>query len=173
MKETKLKIVTWPNKILRKKCKKVENINEDIIRIFNEMYKVMVSSKGIGLAANQVGLDLSLIIIEFENKIFKLVNPKIIKKEGRIRFREGCLSFPNIELDINRAKKVWVEALDEHGNELNLELENTLAVVFQHEIDHINGITFIYRVPFFKRLKVLFKLKKMLKNGLLKQEKES
>jgi peptide deformylase len=140
------------------------------------MIALMRISGGVGLAANQAGLDLSLIVIEYQDQIFRLVNPRIIRKEGWISFIEGCLSFPGLEVEVRRSEKVWVRALDEKGVSVVLEADGFLAVVFQHEIDHINGIPFIDRISFWQKLKIAPKLKLIIrrtKNGLRKQEKKS
>lgn len=164
MKKTELKLVTWPNKILNIKCKPVAFVDEQIREILDEMYNVMVEKKGIGLAANQVGLDKRLIVIGLDEQVFKLVNPYIFKKEGNIKIVEGCLSFPGLEIEVKRAKKIWVSALNHKGEEINIEATDLLAVVFQHEIDHINGITFIKRIPFWRKIKISSNLRK-LKRG--------
>ncbi len=169
MKEIKLRIHFWGEDILRKKCREVKEVNDNIRKILNEMHSLMILSEGIGLAANQAGVDLRLVVIQIQKDIFKLVNPRIIKKEGRVQFEEGCLSFPGIILRIRRAEKVWVSALDERGNPFDIEAEGILSVALQHEIDHINGIVFIERIPFLERLKLRGKLreiKKRVKNGV-------
>lgn len=174
--ETKLKILTWPNRTLRKKCRKVKSVDDSIRKIFNEMRLLLIEAKGVGLAANQVGLDLSLAIIEIEDKIFKMVNPCITRKEGKTKFLEGCLSFPELEVEISRSKKVWVSYLNEHGEPIDLELDGVLAIIFQHEIDHLNGILLTSRLPLLQRLKIaqkLKKIKKITKNELSKHTKKS
>lgn len=143
--------------------------------LLDEMLSFMRASGGAGLAGNQAGLDLSLIVIEVENHIFKLVNPKITKREGSINFPEGCLSFPGLELEVKRNKKVWVSALNEEGEPVRIEAEGFLAVIFQHEIDHVEGIVFLDRVSFWKRVKAYPKLGEIIrrtKNGLLGQEEK-
>jgi len=163
MKKIKLKIRIWPDPILRKKCRQVKEVSPQVRLLLDKMHYLMKKSDGIGLAATQAGLDLALVVIETEDRLFKLVNPKIVKKEGSLVFEEGCLSFPGLNLNIKRADRVWVTALDEHGGSLDIEAEGILAVVFQHEIDHINGTVFIDRVPFWKKLLIKPVLKKMEK----------
>ncbi|MCF7916490.1 MAG: peptide deformylase [Candidatus Omnitrophica bacterium] len=163
MKQTKLKIRKWPDKILKEKAKKVDQVDQVIENILDQMYILMKASDGVGLAANQAGLTMQLVVIEFEGKVYKLVNPKITKKEGAVSFKEGCLSFPGIELEIKRNNKVCVEALDQKGESICFNAQGILAVIFQHEIDHINGITFIDRVSFWQRLKITPKLNKIKK----------
>ncbi len=161
--KTKLKIHKWPDKILKEKAKKVEAIDEVIANILDQMYILMKTSDGIGFAANQAGLALQLIVIEFEGKVYKLINPKITKREGITSFKEGCLSFPGIELEIKRNNKICLEALNRQGKSVYFEPEGLLAVIFQHEIDHINGTTFIDRVSLWQRLKIAPQLNKIKK----------
>ncbi|MCF7877647.1 MAG: peptide deformylase [Candidatus Omnitrophica bacterium] len=161
--KTKLKIHKWPDKILTKKSAKIERPDQDTKDILDQMYVLMKATDGVGLAANQVGLAMQLIVIEAGGEIYKLVNPKITKREGSIALQEGCLSFPGIELEIKRSHKVFIEALDQKGKPVSLKPEGVLAVIFQHEIDHINGVTFIDRVSFWQRLKISSKLKKIKK----------
>jgi peptide deformylase len=161
MLKTKLKIHTWPDKILRKRCRQVDAIDDNIREILSEMVSLMKVSDGIGLAANQVGLNLSLVVAEIDNKLYKLVNPRIIKSEGSISLLEGCLSFPGLELNIKRNKKILISAQDQEGREIKEELEGLAAIVLQHEIDHIQGVVFIDRISFWQKLKIKGKLKKI------------
>ncbi len=125
------------------------------------MFSFMQIEKGSGLAANQVGIDLSLIVAEWNGEVLKLVNPRLTRKEGAVYSVEGCLSFPGVELKVRRAARVWVTAFDAQGRQLNLEAKGALAIILQHEIDHINGVVFIERVPFWKRISVFPQLKKI------------
>lgn len=169
MNKTKLRIHLWGESILRKKCKTVKEVTPKIRGFLDEMFLLMRAADGVGLAATQVGLDLRLLVMEFGGKIFKLVNPKIIKKQGKITFEEGCLSFPEITVDINRSEKIWVQSLDERGDSLDLEVKGVLAVIMQHEIDHTNGVVFIDKISFVKRLGLLPKLRKIEKMARVKR----
>jgi peptide deformylase len=176
MKKTKLRIHTWPEKILRTRCKKVEAVDDNIRDIFREMLCLMRIHGGIGLAANQAGLDLDLLVIDFEDKVYRLVNPRIIKREGSITFREGCLSFPGLELNIKRDSKVWVKALNEKGDKVEIAAEGLLSIVLQHEIDHLGGIMFIDRISFWQKIKAYGKLKAIARrtgDGMRKHKEES
>ena len=157
---------------MRRKCKSVGQIDKTIKEYLDEMVALVRISDGVGLAANQVGLDLKLIVIEVEDKLFKLINPRITSAEGRVCFSEGCLSFFELEFEVKRYNKISVSALDQNGNDLKLELEGMFAVIFQHEIDHINGIVFLDRVSFLQRLRASKQLKEIIKrtkNGMHKQ----
>ncbi len=176
MSETKLRIHTWPEKILRKKCQEVKVVDDSVRAKLSEILALMRVADGMGLAGNQAGLDLSLVVVEVKDQVFKLVNPQIIKQEGLISFAEGCLSFPGLELEIKRANKIWISALNEKGQAVEIEAEGLVSVIFQHEIDHIQGRLFIERVSFFKKLQIMPKLRliaRRTKDGLRKQEKKS
>lgn len=151
---------------MRKKCREVKEIDFHIRRTLDKMVYMMRKKDGVGLAANQAGLDISLVVIETKEKLYKLVNPKIIKLKGKILFNEGCLSFPGLGLTIKRSRQVWVNYLDDSGRSIDLQAEGVLSVILQHEIDHINGVVFIDRISFWTRLKIrpqLLKIKKMYK----------
>lgn len=163
MSKTKLRIHTWPEKILRKKCKKVKRVDDSIRRNLAEMLTLMQITEGFGLAGNQAGLNAALVVVEVKDHLFKLVNPKIIKQEGSISFTEGCLSFPGLEIDIKRANKIWISALDEQGKAIKIETEGLISVIFQHEIDHIEGKVFIDRISFLKRLQIAPKLQAIIR----------
>ncbi len=159
MSKTKLRIHTWPEKILRKKARKVVKFDESIKELLEEMLALMRVAGGAGLAGNQAGLDLQLIVIEAEDRIYKLVNPCIVKSEGSLVFLEGCLSFPDLEIKVKRNKHIWVSACDAKGKKIDLEIEGVLAVVFQHEIDHVNGVVFTDRVSIWQKIKNYPRLK--------------
>ncbi len=175
MSKTKLRIHTWPERTLKEKCKKVEAVTDEVRQILAEMLSLMRASKGAGLAANQAGLNFSLVVAEVEGRTFKLVNPQIVSSQGLTSFVEGCLSFPGLELKIKRKNKIRISAQDEKGQPLELEAEGILAVIFQHEIDHIEGKVFINRIPFWEKLRISPRLRKIIrrtKNELLKQREK-
>jgi len=166
MEKIKLSLQLYGSPVLRKKAKEVKEIDFQVKNYLEEMFSFMKVHQGIGLAANQVGLGLRILTIDTGRQQFKVINPKIVKKSGSIKFEEGCLSFPGINLEIKRAREVWVEFLDENNREKEIHAQGLLAVVFQHEIDHLNGILFIDRISFWKRLalkKELEAIKKMSK----------
>lgn len=147
--------------VLREKCKRVERVDEKIRKLIVDMVQTMKKGQGIGLAAPQVGVSKRVIVVQTDlggQRILALVNPKIIKKSQEKEIaEEGCLSFPGIFLEIKRAKEVEVEGLDIKGKKIKLKTKGLLARVFQHEMDHLNGILFFNRLSFIKKLR--FKLK--------------
>ncbi len=145
--KTELKIRIWPDKMLRRRCRKVKDFFS-LKDIFDKMYKIMKKKGAKVLAANQIGLDIACLIVEAKDTLFRLVNPFIIKREGVQWKEENCLSFPYLRLMIKRAESIWINFWDERGNQLDMEAEKELALLFQHGIDHLNGILFVDRVSF-------------------------
>jgi len=137
------------DEILKKKSKDVEVIDEKIKELIQDMLETMHKYNGIGLAAVQVGILKKVIVIDLyeEGKPpFILVNPCILKQEGEQTVEEGCLSFPNKFAKIVRPERVTVKYLDENGKEVTLEGKDLLAQAVAHEVDHLNGITFVEKM---------------------------
>ncbi|HOW43281.1 MAG TPA: peptide deformylase [Candidatus Omnitrophota bacterium] len=161
MNETELKIRTIGDPVLRKKTKPVKQVTAEHKRMLSLMSRLMYESSGIGLAAPQVGLDISMIVVDIGKGLYKLINPRIVKKEGRQAIEEGCLSCPGISVKVKRAKKVTVQALDEDGRPVVVDAENMLACVMQHEIDHLLGKLIVDYVPMWKKALLGKKIKNL------------
>ncbi|WP_017353093.1 MULTISPECIES: peptide deformylase [unclassified Clostridium] len=133
----------YDDPILRKKSKEVKVVDDKIRDILNDMAETMYNTEnGAGLAAPQVGMLKRLVVIDMWQGLIKLINPKIIKKEGSQEVIEGCLSNPNVFGKLKRPYKVIIEALNENGEEIQLTGTGDLAKCFCHEIDHLDGILF-------------------------------
>ena len=131
------------DEILRKKSRSIDFVDDKIRQILNDMAETMYNAENCGgLAAPQVGILKRLVVIDMGEGIIKLVNPKIIKKEGTQVVVEGCLSIPDTFGKLIRPSKVTVQALNENGDEIILEGAGALAKCFCHEIDHLDGILF-------------------------------
>lgn len=129
--------------ILRKKSKEVKVVDNKIRQILNDMADTMYDTEnGGGLAAPQIGILKRLVVIDMEQGLIKLVNPKIIKCTGEQEVIEGCLSIPNVFGKLKRPAKVTIEALNEQGSKIILKGTKDLAKCFCHEIDHLEGILF-------------------------------
>ncbi len=156
-----LEIKKFNEPVLREKCKKVRRIDKKIKKLLVNIAQTMKKGQGIGLAAPQVGVLKRAITVQTDlrgRRILVLVNPKILKKSKETEINEeGCLSFPNIFLKIKRAKEIEIEGLDINGEKIKMKAQGLLARVFQHEIDHLDGILFFNRLSFIK--KIGFKLK--------------
>lgn len=131
------------DEILRKKSKVVESVDDKIRQILNDLADTMYNTEnGGGLAAPQVGILKRLVVIDMGQGLIKLVNPQIIKQEGKQKVVEGCLSMPNTFSKLIRPAKVTVQALNENGEEIIITATGDLAKCFCHEIDHLDGILF-------------------------------
>ena len=165
-----LTILTYPDKFLSEPTKPVENIDEKIQNLVKDMASIMYRAPGIGLAAIQVGVDKSLLVYDVspgdEKRYLQvLINPRIIESEGTtISEDEGCLSVPDFRANVKRAASVLVEGFDNKEKPLRIEAQGLLAIVLQHEIDHLNGILFIDRISSLKRGMYKRRIKKNLKN---------
>ncbi len=165
----KKEIRTFPDSVLRKKSEKVKDTNE-VIDLISEMKEILEEVDGIGLAAPQIGVSKQVFVVKDGHYYYGFMNPKIIEKsEEKITTKEGCLSVPGLWIDVERSKRIKIEALTEDDERIVLEAEGLGAVVFQHEIDHLLGTLFIDHLSFLNRLKARFSL---LKNGISKRSKK-
>ena len=160
------KILTEPNKILRKKSETVEKVDKELQQLMDDMLDTMYAAPGIGLAAIQIGIPKRVIVMDIskdkknKNPVY-FVNPEIIWKadEDKI-YEEGCLSVPNQFAEINRPKDCHVKYLDYFGQPQLLKAEGLLATCIQHEIDHLEGILFIDYLSKLKKTMIIKKLSK-------------
>jgi len=151
-----LEIRKYPEKILKEKAAPVESIDSHLQHLIDDMIETMHVLRGLGLAANQVGISKRLSVIDTsirEEKIpiIVLINPVIIEKEGMIEAEEGCLSIPGYMTTIKRAERVYVRGLNREGKTIEIEGIGLLARALQHEIDHLDGLLFIDRMSPIKR----------------------
>jgi peptide deformylase len=177
------KILTEPNKILREKSLKVENVDKDIQQLMDDMLETLYAAPGIGLAAIQVGVAKRVVVMDIsrsrndiggdknENKELKkpmyFVNPEIIwKSEDGFTYEEGCLSLPNQFAEIDRPKQCHVRYLDYNGHPQELRADGLLATCIQHEIDHLEGILFIDYLSKLKKDMIIKKLSKQTKDNI-------
>ncbi len=165
----KLTIYTYPDPILRKKAKAIENIDGNIQRLIDGMAELMYAAPGIGLAATQVGEHKQLIVYDLSPKDEKrnlsvLINPEIVLAEGDIVYEEACLSVIDYSAEVTRRAKIKVQGVDRHGDPVDIEAENLLAICLQHEIDHLHGVLFIDHISTLKRSLYRKKLDKILKD---------
>ena len=141
-----MEIVKEPEKILRKKLKEVKEITPELRMLVSDMRKIMVEAHGVGLAANQVGRDLQIFVIDAklaeENGVTDAyINPEITERSReQTEMEEGCLSLPEYWQQVKRAKKIKLKALDENGKKIKIKARGFLARVLQHEHDHLQGV---------------------------------
>lgn len=140
-------IVTHPNKKLREKSQKLlkrEISSDKIQKLILDMKETMMKKDGVGLAGPQIGIQKRIITISTKDGEKAFINPKILKKSWKKEIdQEGCLSIPGITGNVKRHYKVTVETYDENANKIQIEAKGLMARIFQHEIDHLDGILFI------------------------------
>ncbi|ERI92854.1 peptide deformylase [Clostridiales bacterium oral taxon 876 str. F0540] len=136
-------IRTIGDEILRKKCKRVELINDRILTLIKDMIETMYSADGVGLAAPQVGILKRIAVVDVGDGPLVVINPEIIETEGSYEDEEGCLSIPGEQGKVIRPERIKVKALNEKGEEVIIEGEGLLCRALCHEIDHLDGVLFI------------------------------
>ncbi|MFH1855876.1 MAG: peptide deformylase [Candidatus Omnitrophota bacterium] len=162
-----LDLTIYPDKILRKQLNLVEKVTREEEETLKKMFNLMHIYKGVGLAANQAGIDKQMSVIDLSDGYgpIYIINPKITKKEGTFEMEEGCLSIPGIGVKVKRAQKVTVEALNIEGKPIRIIAEGFLARALQHEIDHLSGKLIIDYLKLPARIKVISAFQKKKKGG--------
>jgi peptide deformylase len=137
--------------VLRQHSPDVKTVDDEVRRLVEDMFETMDAAKGIGLAANQVGVSRRVAVVDVDGDRFAMINPRIVETEGRDVAEEGCLSIPDIYGDVTRPDRVVIEALDAAGNRYRKEATGLKARAIQHEIDHLDGILFLDHLSLVKR----------------------
>ncbi len=147
-------IVKIPDPVLRRKAHKITTFDKNLQTLIDDMIETMRVAPGVGLAAPQVGISERLIVIEYGDdedetvpkKLFAVVNPEIVQaSEEKVEGIEACLSIPQIAGEVERHEKITVKGLNRHGKPVKIKAEGWLARIFQHEIDHLEGVLFTDR----------------------------
>ena len=182
-----LKVLRYPDPFLKTKAREVPIVDDEVRALLKDMAETMYAENGIGLAATQVGSDKRVIVLDVPEpdhsdegregeegeadpdpgvapvkgeNLLKFVNPEIILAEGETFYEEGCLSVPGVTAEVKRAETITIRALDEDGDSVTIEAQGLLAIAFQHEIDHLDGILFIDRLGRIKQDLIKRRLKK-------------
>lgn len=176
-----LDIYTYPDPVLKKKADPVEVVDDQIQQLIRDMADTLYSVHGIGLAAPQVGVSKRLLLYDIErkdlddglsdeerlnNRNYKvIINPEVLSADGEVLSEnEGCLSVPDFRIDVNRFKKVHIKAMDENEKTIDIETEEYLGVVLQHEMDHLDGVLLVDYVSSLKREMYKRRIKKKRKS---------
>jgi peptide deformylase len=168
---SKFDILTYPDIFLSQPTQPLADIDGKVQEMIDKMALTMYDAPGIGLAAIQVGWDKSVLIYDISPRdesrsLQVLINPKVITQEGEILSEnEGCLSVPDFRADVKRAASITVEGHDRDANPMKIDAEGILAIVLQHEIDHLNGTLFIERISSLKRQMYKRRIKKKISAG--------
>jgi len=175
-----LDIYTYPDPVLKKKADPVEIFDDKLHQLVQDMADTLYSVHGIGLAAPQVGVSKQLILYDLERKDLEegltdderlsfrnysvIINPEVISTEGEVLSeKEGCLSVPNFSTDVHRFKKIHIKAKDENNNVIDIETDEYLSIVLQHEMDHLNATLLVDYVSSLKREMYKRRIKKKRK----------
>jgi peptide deformylase len=132
--------------VLRQRAAEVEDIDSRIVRLSEEMIETMRDAPGVGLAAPQVGIERRIFVYDVGDGAQTVINPEIVESSGEWEYEEGCLSVPDLHWPIVRPKQVHLVGVDLQGNDVSIEADELLARVFQHELDHLNGILLLERL---------------------------
>jgi len=168
-------IVIYPDKRLKLISKEVIAFDSELHTLLDDMYDTMLSKRGVGLAAIQIGVDKRVLIINIPNEsedddalpikseTLEIINPTFINKEGSCKHQEGCLSIPGVYEDIERSEHIVLEYKNRYGETKKINDSDFLAIAIQHEIDHLNGKVFIEKLSILKRKKFEKEWKKKFK----------
>jgi peptide deformylase len=163
-------IVLYPDPVLLEETQPVESIDEDVRKLVTDLVETMYRAPGIGLAANQIGVSRRVCVVdpsvgEEPGALRVFINPLVRELHGRERGEEGCLSFPGITLEIDRAEQVTVESLDLEGRQTTQTFEGLLARVILHECEHLDGRVFLHNLSPLKRELVKKQIRKRIQAG--------
>ena len=159
------RIVTYGNPVLRQRTQELSDLNGSLQQLIDDMAETMYAAPGVGLAANQVGSPHRLFVANPSDdrdpsKLLVVINPELVESDGEMVGEEGCLSVPDFREEVRRARRVFLRGLDREGRPIGIEANDLLARIFQHEMDHLNGLFFVDRLSPAKRDILLRKLKK-------------
>ena len=146
-----LTICTYPDPVLRRKTECVKIIDKGVQRLIDDMVDTMYDAPGVGLAANQVGRSLSVIVVDIQREeceygLIVLINPELVSARGETCFEEGCLSVPDYFASVTRHEEIVVSGLDRDGKQIQITASGLLSIALQHEMDHLEGKLFIDRI---------------------------
>jgi peptide deformylase len=157
--------------VLRQRSAEINAVDDEVRRLVEDMFETMDAAKGVGLAANQIGVARRVAVVDAEDDRFVMIDPVIVETEGRATAEEGCLSLPEIYGDVSRPERVVIEALDQEGNRYRKEATGLKARAIQHEIDHLDGILFLDHLSLMRRQMLLAKYRREHKDdtGYIKE----
>lgn len=162
-----MEIKKYGQECLKKKALPVKEINAEIRKLVQDMIETMHEAKGVGLAANQVGILLRIIVVDTSEvdprtNLMALINPEILKAEGLEEMEEGCLSLPGVCIKIKRPKKITVKSLNIKGEPILTEVNGLCARAIQHEIDHLNGRVLLDYISVWQKWRLQKSLRKVM-----------
>ena len=159
-------IRTFGDPVLKTCAAEITNIDSKLIKLTDEMFEVMYQAPGIGLAAPQIGVQKQLFVYDVDDVPQVLINPKIVESSGEWVYDEGCLSIPGLYVEMLRPKLVLVEATNLDGNTIQIEADELLARLFQHEIDPLQGVLMFERMTPDQRKQALAEYRRREENKI-------
>ena len=162
--------VLYPDPVLLRPTQPVERVDDDVRALVDDMVETMNAAPGIGLAANQVGVSKRVCVVDLTTgekpgSLLVLINPRVLESSGRQAGEEGCLSFPDITIEVERAERVRVEALDRDGRPFEMTAEGLLARAILHECEHLDGQVFLRNLSALRREIVRRQIRKRIEAG--------
>lgn len=157
--------------VLRQRSAEVGVVDDEVRRLVDDMFETMDAAKGVGLAANQIGVARRVAVVDADDDRFAMIDPEIVEADGRDTAEEGCLSIPEIYGDVSRPERVVIEATGRDGQRYRKEATGLKARAIQHEIDHLDGILFLDHLSLVKRQVLLARYKREHKDdtGFVKE----
>lgn len=160
-------IRTFGDPVLATRAGEVTDISGKVVRIVDEMFETLYrSDSGIGLAAPQVGIQRQIFVWDMDDDPRVIINPKIVESDGEWVYDEGCLSIPGLYVEMTRPKRVLMTGVDLDGNEVSIEADELEARLFQHELDHLNGVLMFDRMQPDQRKRALEEYKRLVAQGV-------
>ncbi len=163
-------IVLYPDPILLRPTQPVEHVDDEVRTLVDDMVETMNAAPGIGLAANQIGVSQRVCVVDLTTgeqpgSLLVMINPRVLESSGRQTAEEGCLSFPDITIEVERAERVRVEALDRNGQPFELTADGLLARAILHECEHLDGQVFLRNLSALRREIVRREIRKRIEAG--------
>ena len=156
-------VITYPHPLLRKRSQPVKAVNNEVLRLIEDMADTMYAQRGVGLAAVQIGVHQRVITIDVGEGLLAMINPEVLERSGETQMEEGCLCLPGVIVEVERSERVTVRGLNEKGEEVTLPAEGLLARALQHEMEHLDGILIVDKVSRLKDELLTGKLRKEAK----------
>lgn len=150
--------------VLRHRAEEVDVVNDDVRALVDDLFDTMAAASGVGLAANQIGVTRRVAVINADGQTFAMINPRIVEATGRDSKEEGCLSIPDAFAEVARSERVVMEALNEAGELIRMDVSALVARAIQHELDHLDGLLFIDHLSPLKRQLLVSRWKKDHRN---------
>ncbi len=159
-------ILVWPHPLLKQKAQPVAVVDDEIRTIVKDLFESMYAADGVGLAAPQIGVLKNIIVLDTtpkqpESRPIAMINPEVLTLDGKIIYKEGCLSVPGEAEEVERAAVISVRYLDEQGHEQTIQADGLLAIAVQHETDHLRGVMFVDHISALKRELIRKRMKKI------------